>query len=439
VIGTQKVTARQEEALSSQGSPAEFDEMESAVRTYCRLFDRIFSRASGTCVYDQDGNRYLDFWSGAGALSYGHNNPHIKAAVVKYLEADGILHSLDLHTTAKLAFLRKFRDVILAPRGVDYRVQFCGPTGADTVEAALKLARKVTGQSTVLAFTNAYHGVSLGALAATASARHRASAGLPLQSVVRMPFDGYLGAGVDTLALLQSMLAPGSGIERPAAIIVETVQAEGGINVASVEWLQRLAELARRQGILLIVDDIQAGCGRTGTFFSFERAGIQPDLVCLSKAIGGIGMPMGLTLVKPEHDLWKPGDHVGTFRGNNLAFVAAAAALDYWQTPELAMELERLGRKLSRCLTQIADQYPDHCDGVRGLGLIQGLAWRDPAVATSILRAAFARGLIIESCGPRQEVVKLLPPLTISDHEMEEGLTILSEAVRQAVDSSSNR
>lgn len=430
-----KVAVTHEDASSDRGTPAEFDEMESSVRTYCRLFDRIFSRASGATMFDQHGRRHIDFLSGAGTLGYGHNNPHIKAAVIEYLQADGVLHSLDLHTTAKLAFLRKFRDLILVPRGLDYRVQFCGPTGTDAVEAALKLARKIMGQSAVIAFTNAYHGVSLGALAVTASANHRAAAGLSLQSVVRMPYEGYLGSEVDTIALLQSMLARGSGIERPAAIIVETVQAEGGINVASIDWLRRLADLAKCHRILLIVDDIQVGCGRTGTFFSFERAGIQPDIICLSKAIGGIGMPMALTLVKPECDLWCPGDHVGTFRGNNLAFVAAAAALDYWQTSEIEHELSRRSRKIRRHLIQIADRYPDHCAGIRGIGLIQGLAWRNPTLTSTILRAAFERGLIIESCGPNNEVVKLLPPLIINDDELEEGLALLSDAIDHAIES----
>jgi diaminobutyrate-2-oxoglutarate transaminase len=425
--------------LPEQGRPEEFDELESAVRIYCRLFDRVFSRASGATMVDQEGRRYIDFLSGAGTLSYGHNNPHIKQAVIDYLQADGILHSLDLHTTAKLAFLRKFRDVILAPRGLDYRVQFCGPTGANAVEAALKLARKITGRRAIVAFTNAYHGVSLGALAVTASAQKREAAGVPLEFVVRMPFDGYLGQEVDTIALLDAMLDRGSGIDEPAAIIVETVQAEGGINVASVEWVRRLSELARRRGILLIIDDIQVGCGRTGTFFSFERAGINPDIVCLSKAIGGIGMPMALVLVKPELDRWRPGEHNGTFRGNNLAFVAGAAALDYWQDPAFEATLERCGAQIRKHLLQIADQYSNHSDGVRGVGMIQGIAWVDPALTVAILRKAFAGGLMIESCGTNDNVIKVLPPLTINDDEVKEGLSILSHAVDLAVREYSSR
>jgi diaminobutyrate-2-oxoglutarate transaminase len=410
------------------GSPQEFEDLESAVRIYCRSFDVIFSKALGSRVYDQKGYRYIDFLAGAGALSYGHNDPMIKKAVVDYLEADGILSSLDLHTTAKLAFLRKFNDVILAPRKLDYRVQFCGPTGANAIEAALKLARKVTARTTVVAFTNAFHGASLGALAVTANAKMRAAAGMPLDGVVRMPFDGFPGTGNDSLTYLEAMLAPGSGIETPASIVVETIQAEGGIQVASDDWLRRLADLARHRGILLIVDDIQVGCGRSGTFFSFEHAGIVPDMVCLSKAIGGIGMPMSLNLIRPDLDLWKPGEHNGTFRGNNLGFVAAAAALDYWREPDFEEAIRRRGNLMRASLAGVAGRHPDGYVAVRGRGMIQGLVCADPGWTSEIQRRAFERGLIVETCGARDEVVKLLPPLNIPDDLLQEGLSILSKA-----------
>jgi diaminobutyrate-2-oxoglutarate transaminase len=416
----------------------EFGGLESAVRIYCRTFDSVFARARGAFVFDCNGRRHIDFLSGAGVLNYGHNNPRIKRAIIDYLEDDGILHSLDLHTTAKLTFLRRLRDVILAPRGLDYRVQFCGPTGADAVEAALKLARKITNRRTVVAFTNAYHGMTLGALAVTANPHKRASAGVPLDHVLRVPFAGQFGPEVDTIAVLSAALARCEA-DRPAAIIVETVQAEGGINVASPTWLRDLSELALSQGILLIVDDIQVGCGRTGQFFSFERAGIRPDIVCVSKAIGGIGMPIALTLIRPEFDHWKPGDHTGTFRGNNLAFVAAAAALDYWRDGGLEAEIARHGRHMRDRLNEIAAHHPEHCTEVRGIGMIQGFAWRDAHLGAAISRAAFARGLIVETCGPDGEVTKLLPPLVIRDDELEEGLSILSDAVDQATSQCGSR
>jgi diaminobutyrate-2-oxoglutarate transaminase len=414
-------------ADTGHGDLQEFAVLESAVRLYCRTFDRVFARARGVMLFDQDGRRFIDFLSGAGVVNYGHNNPHIKRAVIEYLENDGVLQSLDLHTTAKLAFLRKFRDLILTPRGLDYRVQCCGPTGADAVEAALKLARMTSNASTVVAFSNAYHGMTLGALAVTANPRKRAAAGIPLEHVLRLPFDGHLGPDGDAMAVLRAALAR-RGAARPGAIIVETVQAEGGLNVASPGWLRSLSELATAEGVPLIVDDIQVGCGRTGHFFSFERAGIRPDIVCVSKAIGGIGMPMALVLIKPELDQWKPGDHTGTFRGNNLAFVAAAAALDYWRDDALASAIALHGRRIGDCLAAIAARHAEHCSEVRGIGMIQGLVWRDPLFAAAVTRAAFARGLIAETCGPDGEVTKLLPPLVIAADELDEGLSILSDA-----------
>jgi diaminobutyrate-2-oxoglutarate transaminase len=412
-----------------RGDTQDFQTLESAVRIYCRTFDHVFARARGALVFDQDGGRFIDFLAGAGVLNYGHNDPHIKRAVLDYLAEDGILHSLDLHTTAKLAFLRKFRDVILAPRGLDYRVQCCGPTGADAVEAALKLARKVTGRSTVVAFSNGYHGMTLGALAATANPRKRAAAGVPLDHILRMPFDGQQGSNIDTVATLRAELTGRRGADKPAAILLETVQAEGGINVASEAWLRDLADLAKAEDIVLIVDDIQAGCGRTGRFFSFERAGIQPDIVCVSKAIGGIGMPMALTLIKPDLDQWQPGEHTGTFRGNNLGFVAAAAALDYWTDDRLERGIAENARRMHDALSAIAARYPDQCAGLRGIGMIQGIAWRDPRLGNAVSHAAFARGLIVETCGPDDEVTKLLPPLTIPGEELDEGLSILADAI----------
>jgi diaminobutyrate-2-oxoglutarate transaminase len=413
---------------AGRGDPQEFAAMESAVRLYCRTFDGVFTRARGATIFDQDGRPYIDFLAGAGVVNYGHNNPRIKRAVIDYLEDDGILQSLDLHTTAKLAFLRKFRDRILTPRGLDYRVQCCGPTGADAVEAALKLARKVTKRSTVVAFSEAYHGMTLGALAVTANPVKRAAAGVPLEHVLRIPFDGRRGPKVDTVAVLRTELARRREADKPAAIIVETVQAEGGVNVASPAWLRALAELAAAESIPLIVDDIQVGCGRTGHFFSFERAGIGPDIICISKAIGGIGMPMALTLIKPELDVWAPGDHTGTFRGNNLAFVAAAAALDYWGDGTLEAEVARHGDRIHDCLAAIAARHPGHCCEVRGIGMIRGLVWRDGHLANAVSRAAFRRGLIVETCGPDDEVTKVLPPLVITTDELEQGLSILSAA-----------
>ena len=304
---------------------------ESEVRSYCRSWPTVFDRALGAEIWDTDSRRYLDFFSGAGALNYGHNHPVLKKALIDYLTDDGVVHSLDMFTKAKGEFLATFDQILLAPRGLDYRVQFPGPTGTNAVEAALKLARKVKGREQVVSFTNAFHGMTLGSLAVTGNSMKRNGAGIPLAHTTPMPFCNYMeeGSGLD---YFESLLADsGSGLDLPAAVIVETVQGEGGINVASFEWLRRLSELCQDNDILLIVDDIQMGCGRTGPFFSFEPAGIVPDIVCLSKSISGYGLPMALTLLKPEIDEWEPGEHNGTFRGHNPAFVTATAALrEFW-------------------------------------------------------------------------------------------------------------
>jgi diaminobutyrate-2-oxoglutarate transaminase len=413
--------------------PAVFDELESAVRTYCRRFPAVFTRASGDRMWDEQGREYVDFLSGAGALNYGHNPPEAKAALVEYVLADGPAHGLDLHTSAKARFLERFREVVLAPRGLDHRVQFTGPTGTNAVEAAFKTARRVTGRTDVIAFTGGFHGLSLGALAASATAFKRGAAGVPLGHVTRMPYDGYFGPDVDTVEQLIRLLDdPGSGIDRPAAVVVETVQGEGGLATASPVWLRRLAQAVRERGILLIVDDIQAGCGRTGTFFSFEEAGITPDLICLSKSISGYGLPMALTLVRPELDRLGPGEHSGTFRGNNLAFVTAAACLEHWADPEFAVRVRDHAAALDGLLGELAARHGALGCSVRGRGLIRGLAFTDDTLADRVSRAAFERGLLVETSGARGQVLKIMPPLVTDEEGLRHGTRILADAIESA-------
>jgi diaminobutyrate-2-oxoglutarate transaminase len=406
-----------------------FDTLESEVRSYSRLFPSVFARAVGSRLFDEAGKEYIDFFSGAGTLNYGHNNPLLKKHLLEYLRRDGITHSLDMATQAKRDLLDRFQRVILEPRGLRYKVQFPGPTGTNAVEAALKLARKVTGRSHVLYFQNAYHGMTLGALAVTGSASKRQGAGVPLLHTTPVPFEGDLGEQ-DTVEHLRRLLEnPSSGVDLPAAVIVETVQAEGGVRAASVDWLQRLAQLLRRHGILLIVDDVQAGCGRTGTFFSFEPAGLVPDIVCLSKSISGFGLPMALVLFRPELDVWEPGEHNGTFRGNNLAFVTGAAALDYWQDGSFSQEILRKGDLVRGRLQEIAARHPEVCGRVRGRGLIQGLHLEPEGLGVKAAKAAFQRGLMLEPVGPRDEVLKILPPLVIEEDELRQGLDILADVL----------
>ena len=275
-----------------------FARRESQIRSYCRSFPVVFERAQGAELIAEDGRRYIDFLAGCSTLNYGHNDADMKLALVDYILRDGVTHGLDMYTDAKAAFIDAFEKFILQPRDMDYRLQFTGPTGANAVEAALKLARKVTGRQQVVAFTNGFHGVTLGALACTGNGYHRGGAGVPLDGVTRVPYDGYLNGGADGLAMLEQMLDdPSSGLAAPAAFIVETVQGEGGLNVASAEWMRGIEALARKHGSLLIVDDIQAGCGRTGSFFSFEEMGISPDIVTLAKSLSGMGLPFAMVML----------------------------------------------------------------------------------------------------------------------------------------------
>ncbi|GAA3648769.1 diaminobutyrate--2-oxoglutarate transaminase [Streptomyces chitinivorans] len=410
-----------------------FQTLESEVRSYCRGWPTVFDRARGSYMYDEDGHAFLDFFAGAGSLNYGHNNPVLKRALLDYLERDGVTHGLDMSTTAKRAFLETFQEVVLRPRGLDHKVMFPGPTGTNAVEAALKLARKVKGRESIVSFTNAFHGMSLGSLAVTGNAFKRAGAGVPLVHGTPMPFDRYLDGKVEDFLWFERLLEDsGSGLNRPAAVIVETVQGEGGINVARAEWLRALADLCKRQDMLLIVDDIQMGCGRTGAFFSFEEAGIVPDIITVSKSISGYGMPMALTLFRPELDVWEPGEHNGTFRGNNPAFVTAAATLNtYWADGQMEKQTLARGEQVEAALRAIAAEHPEEVADVRGRGLVWGMEFHDKARAGSVASRAFELGLLIETSGPESEVVKLLPALTISPEELDEGLRILARAVRE--------
>jgi diaminobutyrate-2-oxoglutarate transaminase len=411
-----------------------FETLESEVRSYCRGWPAVFDHARGSRLHDEDGHEYLDFFAGAGSLNYGHNNPVLKRALLDYLERDGITHGLDMSTVAKRTFLQTFHDLVLRPRDLPYKVMFPGPTGTNAVETALKLARKAKGRESVVSFTNAFHGMSLGSLAVTGNAFKRAGAGIPLVHGTPMPFDHYLDGKVPDFLWFERLLRDqGSGLDHPAAVIVETVQGEGGINVARPEWLRALRDLCDRQDMLLIVDDIQMGCGRTGAFFSFEEAGIVPDIVTVSKSISGYGLPMSLCLFKPELDIWEPGEHNGTFRGNNPAFVTATAALETYWTDAAAMEKQTRtrGEQVEQWLISITEENLADVKEYRGRGLVWGLEFHDTSRAARVARRAFGLGLLVETSGPASEVVKLLPALTTTPQELDEGMRVLARAVRE--------
>jgi diaminobutyrate-2-oxoglutarate transaminase len=408
-----------------------FEKCESNVRSYCRSFPATFHRAKGSIIYAESGQEYIDFFAGAGALNYGHNHDYIKQKVMSYLDADGIAHGLDMFTSAKEKFLAKFNEMILSTKHLDYRIQFCGPTGTNAVEAALKLARKVKKRPGIFSFMGAYHGMTLGSLSITANTGIRAGAIGTLNNVTFMPYPYGFMESFDTIKYIESVLNDvSSGIEKPAAIIFETVQAEGGVVVAPIEWMQRLRKLCDENDILLICDDIQVGCGRTGSFFSFERAGIVPDIVILSKSISGYGFPMSVLLIKPELDIWEPGEHNGTFRGNQLAFVGATAALEYRENSSLEQDVKAKELFLKNFLSQHISQINENI-AIRGIGMIWGIDLANfggSNLAKRIGMCCFEKGLIVERAGRNDTVIKLLPPLTIDMPTLKEGCSIIETA-----------
>ncbi|MBF0469881.1 MAG: diaminobutyrate--2-oxoglutarate transaminase [Gammaproteobacteria bacterium] len=398
--------------------------IESKIASYNKSFPATFVSAKESHLVDVDGNRFLDFFTGAGTVNYGHNNSLIKRALITYLEEDGIMHSMDMDTWAKLDLLTALDEIILKPRQLDYKVQLCAPSGANAVEAGLKLARKVKQRNHIIAFTRSFHGMTQGALEVTANKYYKSTFTASSGQVSFFPYENYLD-GCDALQLLRQMLCDEvSGIELPAAIILETVQADGGVHVASTRFLQGLRLLCDELDILMIVDDIQVGNGRTGDFFSFERAGIVPDIVTLSKAVGG-GMPLALLLFREALDQWKTGEHSGTFRGNNLSFVAASAALrGYWQEELFSNQIKEKGQLIASALSAIEET-------VRGCGMIFGVELT-PERALAVREYCFRHQLILELVGARDHVVKLLPPLTISHEDLDHGLRIFVDALEQS-------
>lgn len=412
-----------------------FEHHESSIRGYCRNFPTVFESASNARQVAEDGTSYIDFFAGAGVLNFGHNNPRMKEAMIAFLEADGVAHSLDTYTTTKRDFIRRFHEVVLQPRGMDHRLQFTGPTGTNAVEAALKLARLVTGRREIVAFSHGFHGMTLGALAATANHAFRQWAGVPLPDVVRLPFETAPGGRTALAEYAASLRDSSSGLTPPAAFLVEAVQAEGGVNVASSRWLHEVQALAREVGALFIIDDIQAGVGRTGSYFSFDGMGLDPDIITLAKGLGGFGTPIAMNLNKPEvDDHWSPGAHTGTFRGQGLSFVAGTVALGYFTDHSFLTGVEEKGRVMRERLERIAADHPERDWEVRGRGMMQALDTGDGAFARRVQAEAFDRGLLIGPCGMGGRVIKLIPPLTIGDDDLVEGLDLFGRAVAAALE-----
>ena len=411
-----------------------FEQIESRVRGYVRHFPVIFESSEGAIMTDESGNDYVDFFAGAGTLNYGHNNERINNALIEYIQNKGPHHTLDMATTAKKKFLTKLNDTILQPRNLDYKVQFTGPTGTNSVETAIKLARMVKGRSNIVAFTNGYHGLTMGALSITGNNFYRDEAYISRSNVSFMPYDSYLGPDVSTMDYFRKLLTDNSsGLDLPAAVIVETIQAEGGVNIASTEWLKELSMICYEFDILLIIDDIQVGNGRTGDFFSFEESGIKPDMVTLSKAIGA-GLPLALLLFRADLDQWKPGEHTGTFRGNNLAFTASYQALHYWDNMDLSNAVKYKSDIMKKEITAIAEKYPELDAKVRGRGMIYGLEIPELGYCSEVSERCFENGLIIELAGADDQVLKFLPPLIIDEETLLKGLSIMDQSIGEIVE-----
>lgn len=408
-----------------------FEQYESNVRSYCRHYPTVFKTAKGALMYDESGSRYIDFFCGAGALNYGHNNLYIKEKVIDYLQNDGILHSLDMYAVAKREFIEYFEDNVLKPRKLNYKIQFPAPTGTNAVESALKLARKVKGRPGIFALMGAFHGMTLGSLSLTTDRDSRKGAGVVLHDVTHVPAP-YMFPELDTIKYIETLITDDhSGVDKPAAIIIEAVQSDGGIYPLDPDYLRRLRDLCDRHDILLIVDDIQVGCCRTGWFFSFERAGIVPDIVTLSKSIGGFGMPFALTLFKPELDVWNPGEHNGTFRGNQLAMVAAKAGIEFMLNDNVVGQVRSKEQIVSKFLNEEIKPLDSRLE-IRGIGLMWGIDFNGipgDALAGKAVHASFDRGLIAECAGRRNNVLKVMPPLIIEEDLLREGLAKLKDAV----------
>ena len=428
---------------------------ESSARTYARSFPIVPVRAHGMTVEGADGRRYLDCLSGAGTLALGHNHPIVLEAIRRTVNAGTPLHTLDLATPDKDDFTTALFETLPAAFAEDARIHFCGPAGTDAVEAAVKLMQTKTGRHGLLAFTGGYHGMTAGALAATGSVAVKAplpAAGevtrLPYPYAYRCPFglpgnDGAAMAAVYTERLLDD---PCGGVVTPAAMIMEGVQGEGGAVPAPDDWLREMRRITAERGIPLIMDEVQTGVGRTGAMWAVEHSGIVPDVMVLSKAIGG-GLPLAVIVYREEYDGWLPGAHTGTFRGNTLAMATGAATLRFVVKEGLADRAAEVGGRIMSRLRALRAALPAIGD-VRGRGLMIGVELVDtagepdrrgalpaaPELAVRVRAACLERGLIVELGGRHDSVVRLLPPLTITDEQTEAVLDRLADAIAAAAE-----
>ncbi|SEL97089.1 diaminobutyrate--2-oxoglutarate transaminase [Haloferax larsenii] len=429
---------------------------ESNARTYPRHLPLAIDEARGITVTDMDGNQYLDCLAGAGTLALGHNHPVVTDAIERVLSETRPLHTLDITSPVKEAFVDELFDSLPSEFADNAKIQFCSPAGTDAVEAAMKLTKTATGNRSMLAFQGGYHGMTNGALSLMGDTGPKESVPglmsdvhhLPYPYAYRCPF----GIGGDESHRVSSQYVerlldnPSSGIVDPAGMILELVQGEGGAVPAPDEWAREIRRITRERDIPLIVDEIQTGLGRTGELFAFEHADIVPDVVTLSKAVGG-GLPLSVVLYREDLDVWEPGAHAGTFRGNQVAMAAGRATIEHVVENNLHTHAANMGARLRDHLEDLDRDYEVVGD-VRGRGLMLGVEFVDPTgepdslghypenpeLAKRVREECFDRGLIIELGGRHSCTARFLPPLIVNKTDIDEIADRFHEAVRAAVE-----
>ncbi len=422
------------------------DARESNARTYPRRLPIAIARGSGSYLQDLDGNVFIDFLNGAGSLPLGHSHPELLEAIERQLPL--FQHGLDFPTEIRDEFASLQISLLPAEMRARTKIGFCGPTGANAIEAALKLCKTATGRSDVIAFQGGYHGGSHGAMAVSALVSQKERVANQMPGVHFFPYPYGLrssiagdreGLGLRCVEYLErSLRDPSGGIPLPAAVILEVIQGEGGVIPASTDFLQGVRRVTRELDIPLIVDEIQCGWGRSGSWYAFEQHGIVPDVVVASKAAGGLGMPVSIILFDERLDAWGAGAHTGTFRGNQLAFAAGVAAAKVIKRDRVLENVRELGASAMNALTAFADEFELVAEA-RGTGLMLGIELVDPATgepnpdaAGAVQRAALERGLIVELGGRGDSVVRLLPPLNVTRQTVDQALEILREALEVA-------
>ncbi|MFC6064414.1 aspartate aminotransferase family protein [Streptomyces ochraceiscleroticus] len=416
---------------------------ESSARTYPRKLPVAIAEASGSRITDMDGRVYIDFLSGAGVLALGHNHPELTAAVRNQLTR--LTHGLDFPTPAREEFKRRQLGMLPADLRDDMKIHFCGPTGGDGVEAAIKLCKKATGRGGVIAFQGSYHGSTQGAMSLTSENHPKEGLHNLLPGVHFAPFSYChrcpLSLAPDSCEtrcaqlLVNTLRDTHGGVPKPAGIVMELVQGEGGVIPARAEFVRAIAAEAKALDIPLIIDEVQTGCGRTGTWFAFEQYGIEPDVIVASKGLSGLGLPVSVIMYRQKLDTWGPGAHIGTFRGNNLAFASGVVFLDVLERENLLANVQTMGARLVTELRAMQEASALIGD-VRGLGLMIGIEMRghggfsSSEVALRLQRAVLRRGLILETGGREDCVVRMLPPLNLPRRTADAALAIVADGLR---------